>query len=71
MPAPHVPSAIATMPQALGVEIPESKFRRRLLNRELLHKGVAPGRIAFLFAELDSANLLVDDRHHSTTKAIT
>jgi hypothetical protein len=63
--APHVPTAIAAMVANLGVTIPPSgKFKRRALLGDLRRRRVPNGQIFFLFGgELDSANLLIDDRH--------
>jgi hypothetical protein len=61
---PHIPAPITAILETLGIAVPPSGvFKRRVLNDRLMRKRVAPGRRAHLFAELDRANLLVDDRH--------
>ena len=64
MAALHIPSAIGTMLDNLGVTLPPSgAFKRRALLGELRRKRVPNGQIFFLFGELDHAGLLIDDRH--------
>jgi hypothetical protein len=63
MSALRIPTPIAAILRNLDITIPPSGvFKRRVLNDTLLRKRVAPGRIVFLFRELDDANLLIDDR---------